>query len=354
MREHEVSSGVITTVNRRNLPELPELRELLAQVGVRYWQLQIGLPMGNFVQNTDMVMDPQQVDAIIDFAHETMRDGRVNVYPADCVGYYNIKELQVRQQAHRTATFPLWQGCNAGKRSLGILHNGDILGCTSVRDRHFIEGNVRERPLRDIWEDPNAFAWNRQADKLKLGGNCRICQYAEQCLGGCPNTRLTMNGRMDSENIYCSYNQAMRRTKRKLAAVDDLQGLRQKAELYTRKGENQLAALALERLLEQTPDDPELLKLYGFVQFSLNNLERCREANARVLANQPDDGYANKGMGLALHRLGQTEQGIRYLRKAVVYLESGHRDEARSLLAEAAKRSPEFARGHAELLAAVM
>ncbi|MCU7920439.1 MAG: radical SAM protein [Candidatus Thiodiazotropha sp. (ex Epidulcina cf. delphinae)] len=350
MQRHGVASGVITTVNRRNLPELPRMRELLAEVGVRYWQLQIGLPMGNFAENTDMVMDPGQVDEVIDFAHETMLEGRVNIYPADCLGYYNIKELQVRQRAHRTRAYPIWQGCNAGKRSLGILHNGDVLGCTSVRDRRYIEGNIRERPLREIWEDAEAFAWNRRADKSQLGGNCHKCQYGDQCLGGCPNTRLTMNGSMASENVYCSFNQAMRRAETKVAAIEETGTLLERAEGYARKGEFQIAALVLEEALRRIPDDVGLLKLNGFVQFSLANWDACLAANDRVLSCDPNDAYANKGLGLALHRLGKTDEGIPYLRKAislspdddldpvydlaVVYRESGRIAEADALLAD--------------------
>ena len=352
MQRHGVASGVITTVNRRNLPELPRMRELLAEVGVRYWQLQIGLPMGNFAQNIDMIMAPEQVDDVIDFAHETMLDGRVNVYPADCLGYYNIKELQVRQRAHRTRAYPTWQGCNAGKRSLGILHNGDILGCTSVRDRRYIEGNIREHSLLDIWRDPEAFAWNRYAEKSQLGGHCRQCQYGDQCQGGCPNTRLTMNGSMASENIYCSFNQAMRRTEIKVAAIENTQSLRQRAEEYARKGEFQLAGLVVEEALKRAPDDIELLKLNGFVQFSLANWDACRAANDRALNRDPNDAYANKGLGLALHRMGKTDEGIPYLHKAialspdtdldpiydlaVVYRESGRTAEADALLADVA------------------
>jgi radical SAM protein with 4Fe4S-binding SPASM domain len=352
MRDLGVTSGAITTVNRRNLPELPRMRELLAEVGVRYWQLQIGLPMGNFAQNLDMVMDPEQVDSIIDFAYETMRDGRVNVYPADCLGYYNIKELQVRQRAHRTQAYPIWKGCNAGKRSLGILHNGDVLGCTSVRDRRYIEGNIRQRSLREIWEDPDAFTWNRHADKTKLDGNCRKCQYGDQCLGGCPNTRLTMNGTMESENVYCSYNQAMRRTQIKVVAIEDKSSLRTRAEQYAYKGEFQIAALVLEEALRNEPDDVESLKLNGFIQFHLNNWNACRETNTQVLKFDPFDVYANKGLGLALHRLGRSNEGIAYLHKAislaaeddldpihdlaVVYRECGRNEEANALLAEKA------------------
>ena len=27
-----------------------------------------------------------------------------------------------------------WAGCSAGKKSVGILQNGDIVGCTSIRN----------------------------------------------------------------------------------------------------------------------------------------------------------------------------------------------------------------------------
>ena len=366
MKGMDVTCGVITTINRRNLPELTGLRELLADIGVRYWQLQIGLPMGNFAHNMDLIMEPAQVDEIIDFSYETMRDGRVTVYPADCVGYYNLKELEVRRKAHRTSDLPYWKGCNAGKRSLGILHNGDILGCTSIRDRQYVEGNVRERPIREIWNDENAFVWNRRARKSELDGVCRICRYGDVCLGGCPNTRLTMNGRMSSENLYCSYNQAVRRTRVKLEDFENLDDLKGRVGRYLAKGEFQLASLVLERLLRDLPEDKELLSLYGFVCYSLNNFEECRDINARILHRHPEDAYANKGMGIALHRLGHTDEGIGYLRRAVeratpddmdpyhdlavVYLESGRTEEARELLEKGGRLSAEFAKQHAIML----
>lgn len=357
--EYGVASGVITTISQKNIPELPALKNLLIEVGVRFWQLQIGLPMGNFRNRPEMIIEPAQVDEVIDFAYETMTEGLINVYPADCLGYYNIKELQVRQSAHNSDTFPLWKGCNAGKRSLGILHNGDILGCTSIRNPEFIEGNIRERSLREIWEDEGSFLWNRNAAKADLEGRCRICQYGDDCLGGCPNTRLTMNERLDSENVYCSYNVAMGRTEEKLSAMNDRERLAELGREFSEKGEFQLAGMALKRALSLEPNDIDLLNQYGYVNFVLNNLDVSLEANKKVLALDPDNLYACKGMGIVLHRSGKTNQGIIYLKKAVsltdsdyldpyhdlavVYLESGRKQEARELLEKARCLSPVFA-----------
>ncbi|MFO1431152.1 MAG: radical SAM protein [Candidatus Competibacteraceae bacterium] len=358
MRDLGITSGVITTISRRNLPELDGLKETLIGLGVRYWQIQIGLPMGNFAHNPEMIIAPKEVDAVIDFAYQHVEDDRISIYPADCVGYYSQRELVVRQKAHRTTTPPAWQGCNAGKRSLGILHNGDILGCTSIRDRRFIEGNVRERRLREIWESKNAFLWNRALRKNDLKGHCKTCQYGDLCLGGCPNTRLTMNGALHSENQYCSYNVALRQAEERLCGEQDVAELIAMARNFAAKSELQLASLTLDRALALEPDNADLLRLSGYVNFTLGNLEECRDANERILAHVPDDAYANKGMGLAMHRLGQTDRGIEYLRKAVdcagvhdldpyydlavVYLEAGRRDEARTVLETAKQLSPRF------------
>lgn len=95
--------------------------------------------------------------------------------------------------------------CNAGIRSFGILSNGDITGCTSIRGVEFVEGNIRQRSLRDIWEDPSSFSWRRRMGVEQLGENCSKCMYGKSCLGGCPNTRHTVNGSIYSDNPYCAY-----------------------------------------------------------------------------------------------------------------------------------------------------
>jgi len=359
MTELGVTCGVITTVNQCNLALLPEMKEALIALGVRYWQLQIGLPMGNLAHHSDLVMDPADVDRVIDFTFDNVADERLAIYPADCLGYYSRKEMEVRRRLSGRPTPPMWQGCNAGKRSLGILHNGDILGCTSIRDRQFVEGNIRERRLREIWDSPDSFRWSREMNKANLDGHCRSCQFGDACLGGCPNTRLTMNRSIHSENQYCSYNLAVKRAEAMLAGVEDDAALFETARTLAAEGEMQMAGLTLERLLARQPDHQEALLFHGFVSFSLNNLDRCRDVNQRVLSTDPDNVYALKGLGLALHRMGDSGTGLGHLKAAaersspadmdafhdliVVCLEAGRRDEARAALQAACQRAPNFA-----------
>ena len=67
----------------------------------------------------------------------------------------------------------------------------------------FIEGNVRERSLVDIWNDPNAFEYNRHFDCSMLTGYCKECIYGPICKGGCVIASTNLG---DCRcNPYCLY-----------------------------------------------------------------------------------------------------------------------------------------------------
>jgi radical SAM protein with 4Fe4S-binding SPASM domain len=364
LKEKQMTAGIITTVSKKNLPELPKLKEILISKGVTVWQIQIGLPMGNFEQQKDLLIQPEDVDKIIDFCYETINDSRINIYPADCIGYYNQKEIQIRSKAYRSNTPLMWEGCTAGKRSFGILHNGDILGCTSIRDRQFVEGNICETSLADIWQDEKRFAWSRSLKKDDLQGLCHTCQYGDTCLGGCPNTRLTSNGDIYSENMYCSYNVAMNKIIEKVHDSNETE-LFSLGKKFAYKGNWQLAEILLKKVIEKNPKNIDALNYHGYISFMLGNYQESVDSNKKVFAIDPHNIYAHTGLGLSIAKLGKLEDGIRLLKKsaemtdatymdpyydlAVLLLENGKHAEARKVLDEAAKKSEAFVAMNANL-----
>lgn len=70
-------------------------------------------PMGNLKERPEWLITPSEVDDIIDFCYDTMKDGRIRIYPADCIGYFNKQEQEVRRVSYQT-TNTEWDGCNAG------------------------------------------------------------------------------------------------------------------------------------------------------------------------------------------------------------------------------------------------
>jgi len=313
IKDSPVLPAVITTVNSANISELHEMHTLFREIGLHTWQLQLALPMGSLMHNTSFFLEPYHLNQLIDFAHDKMNDG-IDLVMGDNVGYFSRKALEISMKLYPDGGY--WEGCSAGKHTIGILHNGDITGCTSMRDREFIEGNIRERSVIDIWNSEASFAWNRQMKKTSLKGLCAKCRY-DKCLGGCSNLRLCMNGDIYSENKFCSYHMEVDRVAQRLASINDVDKLRNNACSLASKGQFQSAELVLAKLLDMNPQDVEMKELYGYVHFELGNYELCARQNREVLRINPESAYATKGLGLALYRQGNVEDGLKHMYDAI-------------------------------------
>lgn len=364
-----MNATAITTVNKMNLGELDRLKKELVDRGVREWQVQMGCPMGNMAEHDNLVMEPADMDRIIDLAYRCMQESSIRVNLGDCVGYYSLKEIELAGNSREGA---YCRQCTAGKDTFGILHNGDILGCTSIRNPEFMEGNVRNTPLKEIWENPNSFAWSRAMRKEDLQGFCKVCRFGDDCLGGCSNSRLTMGGSIYAENRYCSYLQAAQKRIRIFEEMQDIDELAAMGRSFTQKGYWQLAETALGIALRRKgPDrDSELLSHYGYVNFRLGNYYAALEANDKVLQRKPDDVYGLKGKGLCLFRLGKPEEGIKLLQQAVsltdesfmdpyydlavALSETGRKNEAIAVLEEGRQKSEHFAAQSEEMYQQLM
>lgn len=325
MKELGIETGAVTTITNKNIHILGELKEELIRMGVKTWQVQLGLPMGNLKEKPDWVLAPEQVNDVIDFCYETAKEGRIKIFPADCIGYYTKKELEVKKISYGTDMVSIWDGCNAGTRGFGVLHDGKILGCTSIRDTNYIEGSIRERSLREIWEDENSFSWRRNMTKENLEGHCKTCVYGSKCLGGCPNTRLTMNGDICSENTYCAYNLKLKQLDKKYEDNTNVEELSRIADYLINQGVYQEAVVVLNQLLKQEPEHINALLAKAYAEYMCGNYEICKQDNKKVMDLQPENLEALRGYAIAVFKLGNYQEGIQNMKEAV-RLSGGNRD----------------------------
>ncbi len=204
-REVGLPAGAVTMISRRSLPELFAVRELLKEHGVRTWQLQLGNPTGNMEDHKDLVIYPEDILEVVPMvAKLRAMPGYPKAYVGDNLGYFGEYEADLRDQ---DGLIPFWIGCRAGCSVVGIESNGNIKGCLSLPSAKnnvdaFVEGNIRERPFREIWNDPDNFAYNRKFKVDDLVGFCRTCEYAEVCRGGCAWTAFAHTGTR-YEFTYC-------------------------------------------------------------------------------------------------------------------------------------------------------
>ena len=183
LKERGIETTVITTVSRINLMDLPKMN----LDGVN-WQIQVAAPIGNFSRE-DMLSKEEFYASALFIAKK--RRG-MNVVGAHCYGFFS-------------RFLPCdWKGCTAGITSMGITSDGSIVGCLSMGNDRFIEGNVREKSLKDIWTDADAFSYNRKFDRSALGPNCRDCRHGMKCRGGCNSMSCSITGSFHNDP-YCFY-----------------------------------------------------------------------------------------------------------------------------------------------------
>ena len=190
LAENGIPVSVITTLNSENAPLLEELYAALYDKRIFAWQIQACSPMGNAKDGVDHRFDH---GAVIDFVRSRMYDAPFAMGTADNIGYFTEDEGHLRGRLDAYAPF---SGCRAGLTSIGIDSVGNVRGCESMYDERFIEGNLRERTLGDIWNDEDAFSYNRRFKKELLTGRCASCPEGYRCAGGCRSYNYFVHGRL--------------------------------------------------------------------------------------------------------------------------------------------------------------
>ena len=196
LRANGIATTVVSTISKKNLKELPKIRDLLLDKGIA-WQIQIAIPIGRFPK--DFLLSKQEYYSVSMFISSTSKKyskKRLPIMGAHSLGY-NSEVLR------NTGLAPKWRGCQAGINIIGIESNGGVKGCLSLPSK-FIEDNIRNRDLIEIWNDPNMFSYNRNFNTENLKNGCKDCKYGNICKGGC----LTVSNALTNEshcNPYCQY-----------------------------------------------------------------------------------------------------------------------------------------------------
>jgi radical SAM protein with 4Fe4S-binding SPASM domain len=168
---------VITTVNKLNFTELSEIKNFLLDKHIA-WQVQTAAPEGRFKKNLALSKEEfYAVGLFLAALQKRYTKEELPVIGAHCFGYHS-------HYIPCLGLSPRWTGCQAGLSILSIKSNGDITGCLSTPST-YVEANIRKKSIIDIWNDPEAFAYNRKFTKENLGENCKGCTFGETCKGGC-------------------------------------------------------------------------------------------------------------------------------------------------------------------------
>ena len=195
---------VNSQINTWSKGDLDGMFDVLVAEGIGYWQLQLTVAMGNAVDNDSMLLQPHDLLEVIPKVAELCirgRDHGLTPVVGNNIGYFGPYESLFRgfAQAER-----YWTGCDAGSTVMGIEADGTIKGCPSLESRKFKLGDVRERPLQEIWSAAKPVRPTKTAPGAGAKNFCGVCYHRETCSGGCTWTAdsLTGNG---LDNPFCHY-----------------------------------------------------------------------------------------------------------------------------------------------------
>ncbi len=165
----EVEFDVVTCVNSRNFDHLAEIRDLLVGLGVKEWRMFTVFPLGRGAEDPELQVTDAQFRALMEFIKATRREGRIQA-SYGCEGFLGPYEGDVRDHFYM---------CNAGVTVGGVLCDGSISACTSIRNDYY-QGNIYQDDFMEVWN--TRFVPYRDRSWMRKDA-CADCRFWKYCLG---------------------------------------------------------------------------------------------------------------------------------------------------------------------------
>ncbi len=189
-----IGIGINTAVSGINIDQIPELYSLFCNLGIKSWQIQCVEDFGRANQNPELQITADKLYTMYKSVLKFQQDQKMKIDIADNIGHFTSLEPYVRTHPFR--------GCPAGKWNIGIEADGKIRGCLSIRNDENVVGDIRQRSLKEIWEDSETFKIFRERTPDKLTGFCKECEFAHICLAGCSSLAYSLTNTF-LENPMC-------------------------------------------------------------------------------------------------------------------------------------------------------
>ncbi|MBP5689642.1 MAG: TIGR04133 family radical SAM/SPASM protein [Bacteroidales bacterium] len=178
----EIEFDVVTCVNKRSYRSLNEIKELLIKLGLKEWRLFTVFPSGRALGDPDMQLGPDKFRGLMEFIRSTRKEGRIKA-SYGCEGFLGNFEGDVRDH---------FFFCQAGVSVAGILADGSISACPSIRSDYH-QGNIYRDDFVEVWQ--NSYKEYRDRSWMRESEPCRSCKYFRFCQGGAMHLR-TSDGRL--------------------------------------------------------------------------------------------------------------------------------------------------------------
>ena len=197
-----------TTVMRSNAALLPRMHRLAGELGVGAWSSSSSSrPVAGGCSRARSCA-PAEQERVLRWLYRLQRqlavpgqaDLRAALPPDRGAEAHARGDRRPERVTTRLTTMS--RGCLAGQGFCFVSHVGDVCGCGFLP---LSVGNVRDRPLSELYESAPLFQAFR--DPSRLGGDCGACEYRARC-GGCRARAYAATGDPLAEEPDCAYSPA--------------------------------------------------------------------------------------------------------------------------------------------------
>jgi len=191
---------VNTTITRRTRNELPQMVQMLTELGITMWSVFFAVPTGRAKQS-DLVT-AAEVEELFGFLYETSKNVPFSIRTTEAMHYRRFVLQQggaMPLGVHPNGAPRAPRGVNEAKGFVFISHIGDVYPSGFLPLK---AGNVRQQSLGDIYRTSDLFVALRNADNLH--GKCGRCEYRDLC-GGSRARAWSMTGDVFASDPLCAY-----------------------------------------------------------------------------------------------------------------------------------------------------
>lgn len=179
LKNHSFVVAVVMVVTALNIRELPDVAKICADLNVDELAIRMytpGICALHGRGGADLNPSLEDVQWMVETTKELQETykGALEIKPPYFSWFYKYEENKV-------------PSCEGLTLSCVILENGLVIPCEMLADfsNEFIIGNIKEKPLLDIWNSEKAQKWVLRED-VNIGGPCLSCDEFKRCKGGCP------------------------------------------------------------------------------------------------------------------------------------------------------------------------
>lgn len=191
--ERGIYTQVIFSIHKGNVARFVQTVALARELGASSLKV-------NFIQRMGRAEEMDENGSLLDVREFLDFFGRLDT---DVLGDFVFFDIPIAFKKIKRVTKEMNYTCNICS-VVGVLSNGDvsICGIGNLKD-DLVLGNIRSKPLMEIWQAHPLFQDLYRDIPANLGGICSNCMFKRQCLGCCVVNTYNVTGRFNAGYPFC-------------------------------------------------------------------------------------------------------------------------------------------------------